>query len=419
MTKKACLLVALLVSISYALPAQVMTDEELLKAIEENPYRAAGGHNAYEAPAFSDTPAPAGYEAFYVSHYGRHGSRYQGGTEAFRKVLPKLDSLSACKLLTPAGDSLRMELHLMEDAHSGMEGILTQKGSAEHREIAERLCRRVPSAFSCPSRPCVECVSTSVQRCIQSMANFTTAVKGAFPGVSVTYRTGMKYLDTLSPKSTRKKAALAAIAPVLDSLLKAASVFDSIAGRLFKNPENVDREFIYGVFEAAQGASCLDIDVNPFRFFTPSELFELWKVRNVYFCAFYGTLDFVKEYRWNAAALARLVLSDADAAIEGNGRCADFRFGHDGGVGPLAGLLAIEGYDRPAPRDSSHNYWQSWKYIPMGTNIQLIFYRRGASDILVKILFNEREVGIPALAAASGPYYRWSDLRKYVLKRIG
>ena len=42
-----------------------------------NPYRNGSTYFAYPGPVQKAlTPAPAGYEPFYISHYGRHGSRY-------------------------------------------------------------------------------------------------------------------------------------------------------------------------------------------------------------------------------------------------------------------------------------------------------------------------------------------------------
>ena len=38
--------------------------------------KAGGVYYAYPVSTVEQTPAPKGYEPFYVSHYGRHGSRY-------------------------------------------------------------------------------------------------------------------------------------------------------------------------------------------------------------------------------------------------------------------------------------------------------------------------------------------------------
>ena len=412
---------SILVLFPLSLGGQEMSDKQLIEAIKEDPYRAAGGHHPYEPLSYADTKAPEGYTAFYVSHYGRHGSRYQGDVNAFKLVLPDMDKMASKGYLTPKGDSLRVELHRMMEAHKGNLMLLTQKGSAEHRGIAERLARRVPSVFNQADKPDVACVSTTAQRCIQSMANFATAVKGAHPSVNVIYNVGIKPIAKFATVDgkTIKKNIKAVIDPVQDSLLQAMKGVDEMEKAFFKDTV-VSRRFIFNLFEAAQGAGCLDIDVDPLKHFTAEQLFELWKIRNIYFCAFYGSYNATEGLRNNPEGTARLIVNEADAAIEGNSHCADLRFGHDGGVGPLADLLKIEEFSKPTPLYAPHNVWQSWRYIQMGTNIQLIFYKRGvADDILVKVLFNEKEVKIPALNSFEGPYYKWADLRRYILVKIG
>ena len=49
----------------------------------------------------------------------------------------------------------------------------------------------------------------------------------------------------------------------------------------------------------------------------------------------------------------------------------------------------------------------------MASNLQMIFYRNKSGDVLVKLMYNEKETTIPALKTFSGPYYKWSDLRQY------
>ena len=44
----------------------------------------------------------------------------------------------------------------------------------------------------------------------------------------------------------------------------------------------------------------------------------------------------------------------------------------------------------------------------------MIFYRNKQEDILVKIMYNEKETAIPALKTMSGPYYKWSELKEYL-----
>jgi hypothetical protein len=51
--------------------------------------------------------------------------------------------------------------------------------------------------------------------------------------------------------------------------------------------------------------------------------------------------------------------------------------------------------------------------MTMATNIQFIFYRNRAGEVLVKILYNEKETLLAGVPAYEGPYYRWSELRAY------
>ena len=72
---------------------------------------------AYPAPPSVHTPAPAGYEPFYISHYGRHGSRWMTADERYTEVICVFDSLYQCSGLTPLGMDVRQRLHkVWEDA---------------------------------------------------------------------------------------------------------------------------------------------------------------------------------------------------------------------------------------------------------------------------------------------------------------
>ena len=63
--------------------------------------------------------------------------------------------------------------------------------------------------------------------------------------------------------------------------------------------------------------------------------------------------------------------------------------------------------------------WVNYQIFPMGSNIQLIFYKpkKGNGDILMKALLNENEVTLP-LTPVTGPYYRWTDFRDYYTKKL-
>ena len=72
--------------------------------IRANPRRAAGVVHAYEFLPLKDTPAPKGFQPFYISHYGRHGSRSNWGGTAYEGVISVLEAGKAIGILTPDGE---------------------------------------------------------------------------------------------------------------------------------------------------------------------------------------------------------------------------------------------------------------------------------------------------------------------------
>lgn len=395
--------------------AQKMTDDEILSAIKEHPYRAAGCHSPYYAPNVTYTAAPKGYEVFYISHLGRHGSRYQtSGSSVYDKTVALLDSLHYAKALTSSGDSLRMELTHIRQAHKGMDGMLTRRGSEEHIGIASRLAARCPSLFRQKERNIVNCTSTARQRTIQSMAGFIAGLGLSPADIDFQIGCGFDFLDFKRPEDIVDNAKISA-AIAEEEKLMAPSGLDALQSRLFNGFKASD-DALYKLFVASASSGCLDIDVDPLRFFTPEELMAFYRKRDVSYNAKYGTFAPVRsETAKIGKAWLRRIVDDADKAIDGNGHCADLRFSHDSYLGPTMNLLGIGGYAISAYEDAPYRYWQSFNHICMASNLQLEFYKNAASDILVKALFNEREIEIPGLKAVNKVYYRWEDVRRYFI----
>ena len=69
-----CLILAAVCSI--ASPARESGSADIRKDVIADWNKAAGLDGLYDLSPKASTPAPKGYEAVYVSHYGRHGSRY-------------------------------------------------------------------------------------------------------------------------------------------------------------------------------------------------------------------------------------------------------------------------------------------------------------------------------------------------------
>lgn len=98
----ACTSVSLLLSNS-PLSGQVY---DVLDQLASNRDKIAGVEGPYRFDAEPLTPAPKGYVPFYISHYGRHGSRYAWSTNTYNKIKDVLEAASKADALTPKGKKL-------------------------------------------------------------------------------------------------------------------------------------------------------------------------------------------------------------------------------------------------------------------------------------------------------------------------
>jgi len=401
-------------------------------AVKADSYNAAGNYHPYPVPKYSDTKAPKGYTPFYVSHYGRHGSRYLIGSSRYTHSTEIMDKLHDEGLLTQEGEALRKDLMAMKEAHAGQDGILTQVGSREHQGISSRLYKRVKHVFKQRNRRDVLVVSTPVHRVLQSAFNFVGVLKGNEPGLNFQLYSGDKYKDYLA------RSVPDSVKDPLDE--KCNEVFEAMRYKLLFSPGTGEKifnntgkvqqilgeeplsKFMYTLLEESSIAKCLDIDVDPFKHFTEEEIIAFGKIYNAQVMYWFHRSQESGDVnnRIVGAPLVRDFILKADDALKDNStKCADLRFGHDSGVGPLLSTIGVEGYDTTPSLENAWKEWPAYEYIPMGTNFQMIFYKNKEGDVLVKMLRNEKETVIPALAPFDGPYYKWQDLRAYLADKCG
>lgn len=415
----------LLLAFALVLCQTVFAQREDLK---QNPERYSGVHYRYEAPSkIVETPAPKGYEPFYVSHYGRHGSRYHAGTAYIKNCIDVFSPLADKGLLTREGMALFRELKAIEQAQSDMIGYLTQKGATEHQQVAHRLYERVPKVFNQSDRPEVLAASSTIQRCIQSMSNFCMQIKAENPLLDVKMYSGPRYMKYILngadyPHNPRHKA-------ILDSVLAARFDPSRAMKAWFNDPEKAAECFgkldaahlCLNVYYISTTVDCLDEQLaGTFGFFTEEELFAFWQYDNMNNM---DSMAFTEENHCGPKIVSdhimRDILEKADEAVAGNGRAADLRFGHDSGLLPLISALGLEGIDKVMPmvRTADPDGIFIYKFMPMCSSLQMIFYKNKKGEVLVKFVRNEEETTIPALKPVKGPYYSWKDVRAYMAEK--
>ena len=124
---------------------------------------ATGNYCNYPSPSGHITPAPTGYEPFYVTHYGRHGARYMTGDKEYKYTIGRMDTAQTLGLLTAYGKEVLQRLNIAAANAHHRAGDLTQLGARQHRAIAHRLMVNYPSLMSQPLH--VKANSSTVRRC--------------------------------------------------------------------------------------------------------------------------------------------------------------------------------------------------------------------------------------------------------------
>ena len=115
------------------------------------------------------------------------------------------------------------------------------------------------------------------------------------------------------------------------------------------------------------------------------------------------------------------MIDEADSVINSQQHGASLRFGHETVLLPLVCLMGINGYDLRTDKfeELEQKGWWANRVYPMAGNLQIVFYRKNASDRnpLLKVLVNEKEATLP-LPSDLAPYYRWSDFRNFYLRKV-
>ena len=178
----------LLLGLGLAACAWPLSGQNARQEIYADPDKAGGVYYAYTYDNPARTPAPEGYEPFYISHYGRHGSRYHSKEEAYAEPLAALRKADKAGALTPKGREVLAKVETLAADACKRYGDLSPRGVQEHRGIAERMFAAYPGVFSTDGgRVCrIESRSTQVPRCILSMAAFNERLKELNPAIRAT-----------------------------------------------------------------------------------------------------------------------------------------------------------------------------------------------------------------------------------------
>ena len=410
-----------LTALGWAAGAQT-TREELLSHIELT----AGNYANYPNPTGHLTPAPEGYEPFYISHYGRHGARYMTSDKIYRRLRKQLDSARTLGILTPYGKDVRHRIKIAAADAKDRAGELTTLGARQHRAIARRMYDNYPSLLSQPLQ--VTANSSNSRRVMLSMAYFCNELKSLNP--SLEFSMDASEHDLYYIKSN--KAIVVPDEPRDDELYRELKKFKKKYNSgwpqmeaLFTDPQKAATfidpgEFADDLFKMTIDMNCLpELGIRFDDLFGEEGLINGFRVHNASWCLWEGLMPGSEKSWLRIYPLLQNFLDDADAMIASGGCGLRLRFGHDSVVLPFSYILGFpEATGATDDMENLHLHFSIYRLIPMAANVQLVFFRKaGSDDILVKFLMNENETSVP-LKTDCYPYYHWSDVSSYYRKMI-
>ena len=406
-----------LLFVAVTLCAQTVSPLDELKA---DPRKAYGTDYPYSFEKVKLTKAPKGYKPFYISHYGRHGSRYYWSDRLYYELDSLLTKGHQKQLLTAEGEAFYNKfMASKEELKTGI-SELTQLGWEQHQFIARTMYNNFPQVFKKGGN--VLAISSLSGRCVLSMSAFCQELVQCNPKIEIREQSSRFTLDGVVPTDRQN--------PVKHRFPRVTPRYEKNKDR-FKYEDNLRDKIIPRVFTSTEGlpSNLHHIGSNLINLYTslPSighegmmgniitdqEIVDQWENSNL------GSYSWVFGPQNDMIPVLQDIIRKAEAAINGTSdHIADLRFGHDTCLGPLTVLMGLNGADKdPEDPYEVKNTYQNW-LTGKASNVQLIFYRKGKSsnDILVKCLLNGHEVRLP-VPTDNYPYYRWSDFRQFYTAR--
>ena len=407
-----------------------LSAQPVMEIIKQHPAYSSCNYDIYpDSIPDNLTPAPAGKKPFYISHYGRHGSRYISNRTGYDTPYKMMIEAEKVDELTPTGKKVLQEMKRILNDSEDRWGELTYIGSKQERQIARRMITRFPEVFEDSAH--VSALSTIVPRCMISMSYALMELVQANPRLQITMESTKRtqhYMNFQDPV-LRKGYMTPQAQKAYDAYIAPLTSNSRLTEMIFKNPdivkEIVDESF-FNYYLMKMGLFILNThlkdDTYLLSLFQTEELYRMWQIDNALwyihfgFCKLNGSRQpFIQRH------LLRQLIADADSCIRLDRPGAQLRFGHDTVILPLVCLMGINGYDLATDRldQLEQRGWWCSSVFPMGANVQFIFYRSSPKDqdVLVKVLLNEQEAKLP-VPTRSAPYYRWADVRRYCLNKL-
>lgn len=412
-----------------------------------DPFKSSGLDNIYDFDAQICTAAPKGYEAFYISHYGRHGSRYPYTASVATALLDMLHEAEGKENLSEYGNGLMTRLELFMEKAGNHIGELTDLGRQQQYRLAGEMAERYPQAFR--KGAVVTAQASSSSRSILSMASFCTALARKCPSIRIDQFQGFAETQATAPNMGRNPLRIKGPglgnpyreSPAEFMQRRFPEFTETVLGKMFRDPYAAlgDRDVQYlmdHIYMLIGGMNSLPdgVRMDFSDIATPETLARMWELDNYQrFCEYIvytaSCCSVFKDIIERADA--RLALLDSAAGkhegrAEGRAEGADLHFGHDHVLISLLMIADIDSFgELPENPDELGHVFQTFR-SPMAANLHFVFYRpkNGRGPILTGLSLNGQPARLSALDKELGispdesAFYRWDDVKAWFGKRF-
>lgn len=364
------------------------------------------------------TPAPEGYEPFYINMICRHGSRYPITNKDIELLMGVLAEAETEFYLTENGKHLYQHLQKLNDEFQDKWGKLTLIGEEEVKGIATRMKKNFPDLFT----ETVYVQSDSVERCRETMKIFLSQlfqsndedkinvelVSSSNPILNF-FNVNLEYLKYKNTGQWIKKSNEFA-----DSLELKTKILKTFFEKDYVDKINDKVTVMHSLYSTYAILNGVSKSMSLRKYFSLEDIFNMWQIENVRQYTEKGPYPVNNGLSIKISfPLLEDFLETSNNAISEGSASADFRFAHAETIIPFAALLGIPvASAKTLDLIEVKEIWKDYLITPMAANIQWIFYSNGSGSILVKMLLNESEVNFP-FESNSAPYYKWEDVSTY------
>lgn len=417
--------------LTVSLKAQIIKKDQVNA---DNLKKMAGSVYAYEAPTEPLTPAPKGFKPVYLTHFGRHGSRFLDNASNYDRPYNILKEADDAGALTDFGKDVLRRMEIIRAEADVRAGDLTPKGMQQHRDIARRMVENYPELFT--NDKIIMARSTTSHRVLVSEYSALMQILRMRPKIRLDYDSSNHDEPWMYTEDKAVSAHKRKISGAVSEFNQRHTHPERLMSVLFKDPEYIKTaggrdqssslySALYDMASYVQGSDP-GVDLNDV--FTYEEWYDLFLMNNMRWysqAGFSPLTDNVIPY--GHCVTLQNFIDFADEALAGNGVSVILRYGHEVTLMSYFSLLDLNGSGYSTDDlESVADHWAAYNLAYMGGNVQWVFFRDKKGEVIVKFLLNEKEATLPetvpfytdAKGKEQRPYYKWEDVRSFYLAKI-